>query len=202
MYAAFLDPGPAPAGADVEDADRRLAESFRLARTAMSPERDAAGSGTRPATGDRDAAGRRGAGGMRRIWPGPLWQPALAFAAIAVASVVLVARLLSPGPAGEGVMRDATVPVAAPALEEPVNLADGAVKLSWTRHPDADAYRVRLLGPDLAELGQWEARDTALAIAAADLPQGIAPGSVVGWRVSALRGGGEIAASSIAPQRR
>ena len=81
-----------------------------------------------------------------------------------------------------------------------VRRADGSALLSWRRHGAADAYRVRILSPELLELAVFEAAgDTALQVAGALLtPLAQERGGPLLWDVAPVIDGDALSPS--APQ--
>lgn len=172
LYQRFLDPGAVPAGADLEDARRRMSAAL---------EREM-----------RNEAGERRSlfDALRPLFQ-PVWRPAMGLAG-AAAAVLLIVRLTGGPGAGDGafVLRDrATTSRAVPVLLQPVRQADRAIVLRWASAPDADAYQVILFGTDLREKARYAAADTFLRV---DREQLRALPPSLFWAVAALRGGDEI----------
>jgi hypothetical protein len=127
-------------------------------------------------------------GGGFRAWMRPL--PALAAALVVVAAAVVMwpdrdetSRLrVSDGSA------DVWRLSASPAR-------DGSVTLAWNPIPQADAYEVRIYGPELEELLRLPAADASATVERSALPAELPPGSDLTWRVTSLRGGDETATS-------
>jgi len=188
LYASFLEPGEAPAGADVADAERRLTEALDHARRAEAPA----------------ASPSPAAGGVAPRRARVSWRPAWALAGLLLAGAIVLVRAWSLGPPETGVLRSATRAPGATAtlrLEAPAPLPGGAVRLAWAAQPGADAYEVRVLGPDLALLTRREVAGTSLELGPDDLAA--APvGAVLGWKVTALRAGERLAVSTFGTLRR
>ena len=85
-------------------------------------------------------------------------------------------------------------------LHQTAPLADGAVELSWQGIPDADTYRVKILGTDLRELASFDlAGSTSFRLDPQILADpAFGPGPFA-WLVIALNGGDEIARSRPVP---
>jgi len=195
LYASFVEPVIVPAGADVADAERRLAEAFERAWRAESPD-PVAPRETGPARGAGDSAARRG-------WWAPSWRPAWALAAVLLVGSIVLLRPWDRGPPETGALRGAPGGAGQDALrlEVPVRLDGGGLRLSWAAHPEADAYEVRILGPDLAELMRREVTGASLELGRDELPATPA-GAVLGWKVTALRAGARLATSTTGTLRR
>jgi hypothetical protein len=198
----FLDDRSVPEGVDLEAA-RRLDAAF---------EREQVSERARPAATERAAEPvpiRRSPRGERaaRRWTARWLAPGARLAWAAVAAVVVVGAYTAlrqwPGYRGEDVLRSAPDSTAVAAGErfrllEPRVLSQG-VELSWTSVPGADAYRVVLLNPDLAEVGSLgPLADTTVILTPERRPQGWGPGSAVGWQVEALQAGHRLASSEAA----
>ncbi len=180
-YRCFMA-AEAPAGSDVEDADRRLGALLRRPRPALAaPARTAAP--IRPA---------------RRAL-----RPALALAAVLAAALGLWRVTGGGGPAPDGgrLLRGAGPEAAgAPAPLSVLALPDGRLRLSWRAVEDADAYTVALHAPDLTELVRLPAGTaTSLEVDPAALRAVGPEGGARHWLVVASRGGDEIARSPLRP---
>jgi hypothetical protein len=196
LYADFTQPASLPAEADLADAERRLGASLRTLRGAAqaSPAPDRVPDRLPRATREKQ-------GFLQSLLapfgnPSP-WRLAVAGGGLIVAVALVMIRpwgLGGPDPTGtlrdEGSTRELE-------LKAPSALSDGRIRLAWTPDPEAEAYRVRVLGPDLTEILSRDLTGaTALVIERATLPASIPPGTVLGWNVAVLRGGGEIRRSS------
>jgi hypothetical protein len=179
LYQRFLDPGALPAGANLEDARRRMSAAL---------EREIAG-----ASADVGKAGRRPSffEAIRPFFQ-PVWRPAMGIVGVAAAVLLIVRLTGTPGPGdGSPVLRErATASRAIPVLLQPIHAADHAIVLHWKSAREADAYQVILFGTDLREKARYSAAaDTFLRLAPerlSELPQSLF------WAVAALRGGDEI----------
>ncbi len=188
------------------DPERRHAETCPRCRSlvesylAFAKAEPVTGSGVEHACGVLDASIRKGAErwiptetrtsslSARAPWWHGLLRPAplVAAASIVVASVFLFTSR-TPDP---GVLRD-------DAMEsEPFSLLpsevgeDGSISLSWTAMTGADAYEVRIYGPDLSEVYRHPAAaETSTVIARSLLPADLPPSLDLTWRVYALSGG-------------
>lgn len=200
LFRSFLEPGGQPAGADLQDARRRLSR-------ALAAE-------FRPSATSRNEARRSRF--SPPSWLG--WRPALGLAtAMAVVALVLYFRAgppvphigaLSPTGSGNAVrLRAEPSGPRSPAEIGPVLLpvqagANGSLVLRWTRVPKADAYVVLFHAMNLTEILRLEAGpDTSLAIPPATAARLGARGENVLWSVSARAEGDEIAASAPAAIR-
>jgi len=84
-------------------------------------------------------------------------------------------------------------------LEAP-RATSGAIALSWSAAPGADAYRVIVLGPDLEEVARIDAGASTRAELRRDmLPADLPPGAALSVEVAALRLGDVIATTSTRP---
>ena len=183
LYASFVEPGDVPAGADPDDADRRLAGVIDRVRHEEQ-------GGSRMPAPDRPGRSRRA--------PFILgWRPAWALASVLLLGSVVLIRPWEMRPPDTGALRGNGA--AALALDAP-SFGASAVRLSWSAVPGADAYEVRVLGPDLAELSRREVSGTSVEVPLAEL--GAPSGSVLGWKVTALRAGERLATSSTGTLRR
>lgn len=67
---------------------------------------------------------------------------------------------------------------------------DGSIHLSWTAVPGADAYQVRIYGPNLTEIYRHpEVAETSIVIDRSLLPSDLPPKLDLMWRVYALQAG-------------
>ncbi len=119
--------------------------------------------------------------------------------ALASASAVVVAVVLwsskEPAPPTAILLRG-EVPAIAGAGMSAHRLADGSVRLIWNRHPGAEAYRVRILSPEMTTLAVMDAAgDTTLQVSAATLTglAGTARGPLL-WDVAPVVQGDALAA--------
>ena len=173
---------------------RSLARSYQAFLEAVP----AAGAGVPAARPRLDAAIRRGADtafpaesrarfpmkseGWWRAWMRPL--PALATALVVVAAAVL----LWPRQEPTSTLRLSGQEADAWNLSV-ASADDGSVRLSWNAIAGADAYEVRIYGPELDELVRLPATGTTLAIGRSTLPANLPAGEDLTWVVTALRGG-------------
>lgn len=144
------------------------------------------------------AAGReapvRAARPPRASWSWrPLWQPALAFAGLAL---IAAGWFVSPiGPRGDapGAVRGEVMP------EEPAQrserFTDGGVRFEWTVVPEATRYVVELHSASLTRLASYEAGDATSLIVAADSLPAAARGGGTLFRVVAYAGADRIESS-------
>jgi hypothetical protein len=167
-YQAFLEASPAP-GAGVTEARPRLDAAIRRGADAAFP-------------AQARAPFPMKSGGWWRAWVRPV--PALATALVVVAAAFLF------WPRGEptsllresGQAADAwNLSVAAPT--------DGSVLLSWNEVAGADAYEVRIYGPELDELLRLPSTATSVAVGRSAFPADLPAGADLTWVVTALRGG-------------
>jgi hypothetical protein len=74
--------------------------------------------------------------------------------------------------------------------------------MRWHVVPNADSYRVHLVGADLADLARFgPVPDTRLSLRPDQIPRNLSSGEVIGWEVVALRSGQEIARSPVSALR-
>jgi hypothetical protein len=198
QFRDFMDPADVPAGANADHAERKLAESLSRARHAsgMGIDPQAVGRATTSAPSTR-----RVVPGRARWWD---WlvsggRPAWA-AALAVVVVVLVLRSGQSPPPGEPAMRGQG-DVVEVELRESRALPQGGVRLAWTPVPRAEGYVVRVLDSGLNEIARRAVTgDSSIVLFPSDVPVA-ARGTVLGWKVTALSGGGELATSRVAALR-
>ena len=127
---------------------------------------------------------------LRSLWAAP-WRP-IPLAAAAMIVVVAAVVLFRGGGRDEApVLRGDSGVTAALTLNDPTRLADGSIQFSWSAAAEADAYEVRVYGPDLAELARRPATGTSLVVEAGFLPAG-----ELTWRVVALHDGDVIETSA------
>jgi len=82
-------------------------------------------------------------------------------------------------------------------LNEPEVLEAGEIRLSWTPHPDADAYIVRLISSEFGEINHFEAvTDTAIVLYSKEISPAALPGNKILWTVTAVKHGDEMFDSS------
>ncbi|MCI0451051.1 MAG: hypothetical protein L0Z51_01525 [Candidatus Latescibacteria bacterium] len=131
----------------------------------------------------------------RAPWWRGLLRPAPLFAAATIL-VAAVALFTSRGPQ-ESVLRD-DAPVSHVFAPAPARIdADGNIALSWTPLPTADAYEVRIYGPDLSEVYRHPATaETSAFIPRSTLPADLPASLDLTWRVYALSGGDVIEAAA------
>lgn len=133
----------------------------------------------------------------------PWWTPRRLVPACGAAAILLGGFLLVQDdlrrPGGEPIAREAPAsPLDAGLSPAPARpRADGALELSWSPVPGADAYRVRLLDAGLQELARFDAgARTSLALTAESLRAWSDRATY--WHVQALAAGDPVADS--APQ--
>ena len=127
-------------------------------------------------------------------WRGWL-KPAPLVAAAAVAAIVSVIAWNSRAP-HESTLRDDDGNAAPFALHE-ARVDPESIHLSWTPLPGADGYEVRVYGPDLSEVYRHPATSqTDMTVPRSALPASLPPSLDLTWRVYALSGGDQIAASA------
>jgi len=193
VYREFIeDLSPAP-GSDTRDAAVRLRQAFdeELGR---GPIRE--GAGARPAS--------LRAGWFRSLTMKPAW---------ALGVVLLVAGAYYAGlhyrstREASDLLRSTPPPGAVPdggriELLAPRIVPGGEIEMRWNAVPNADSYRVRLIGADLADLAHFEpVPDTWLSLRPDQIPRNLSSGEVIGWEVVALRAGQEIARSPVSTIR-
>jgi hypothetical protein len=185
LYHEFEHPTALPVEADLADAERRLAESL----AGLASPSAVRGPLARPRPEPRGGLFRGIASVL--FGPGP-WRVALAGGGLLAAALIVFRPWQGANDAG--VLRGSGERV--PALAAAAPLADGRVHLTWSADPDAEAYRVRVLGPDLVPLLSRDVTTTSLDVDRSALTGAVAPGTVLGWNVAVLRGGGEIRRSA------
>ena len=215
-YEEFLRAEPAGSGPRVDAALARLAANLEpdalgaAAGGASFAVGGAAAAGeTPPVRGgeaskgsgshDEQAADEPARGRLLRL-PRP-WRAALA----AAAALLLLVGLDTIVPRREPplVLR-APSPDAPDALvlEPPRALAGGGLELSWRPHPEADAYAVLILAPDLTERARLPVSgEPRLRLDTAPLAELLAGRRTFAWKVVALGGGDELARSAIGTWR-
>lgn len=195
----FRDPTQLPEGADLEDAERRLAAVLEGEIRAKEPmrgtSRRTSGAGQPRPAGENPLA--RFLGGLWR----PSLKPTLGILAASLAAVLVIVSLVDFGgggpdrivPRGEGRLAQAEL-----SLHSPRPLAGGGIRLSWQAAHSAEAYRILLYDADLNELSRLEAgRDTFLIVQPAEIRQVAGAESQILWQVSALHSGDEIIRSPL-----
>jgi hypothetical protein len=175
-YRAFAEPRAAPAGADPDDADARLARALE-AEVLRAPVRS----------------------WWRRLWL-PAIRPVWAVGLLIVA-VVAVHEVRHAGPVVKGptVLRESRGPTSV-ALQpaEPVRLPGGGVALSWSPVAGADRYEVTLHGEDLRETMRLPAGvEASMTLPPETITALTAANPILFWRVTAYRGGDPIACSAM-----
>lgn len=174
----FEKPGPLPEGANLPDAEARLLGAL-----------------------EQELGVRLGAPQVRR--PRGLRSPRfLAFAAAFVATAGLLWSLGTLNKKRETpVLRGPAASSGEWNAQQRAKLeGEGRMVLAWSAAPGATQYTVTFLGEDLHEIAQAQAvGSTTLELDRDALPQGLAPGQSVLWRVTALEGGDELARSAAAP---
>jgi hypothetical protein len=193
-YEAFMSGGDVPDGANVAEAEARLAEALEREIGV-----DIAGSPRRPAP----AAAAGGRMPLLRWLTAPRLRPALVAAVFAIAfSSVWIATRPQQKDAGD-VLRGAPPPAvpgawSAGAASEP--LPDGTLRLCWNPAPTADRYAVVFLAGDLSEIARVnDLVSTQVDLRPDSLPAGLRPGGAVLWRIVAYEGRDELGRSPVAP---
>jgi hypothetical protein len=187
-FRAFMDEARVPPGANPAEAAARLDEFRR--REILGKVLDRPGRG-------RESEKSPFARFLSWHWAAPV-----AAAALVIAIIGAWQLLENRGPAGPEKMllrgEKSGSSALAPLVAE--SAGGGAVTLSWTTLPEADAYEVTVLGSDLSELRTYPVGQGTSARCSWTLPsdeiallhQG--PGGLF-WSVRALRQGDEIARS-------
>jgi hypothetical protein len=192
-YRDFVAPGDVPEGARVHEAEARLAEV--LERELGTP----IGGAPETAPGAPAAApARSGGGGFLSQLFAPRMRPALALAAVVVVAggAWLYTATRQPG---QPILRGGTTagPEGGPVGGATEELANGALRLTWTPSVGAESYTVVFLSPELAEIARvGDIRETHLDLRPGALPAGLTSESQVLWRVVAMRGPDELTRSS------
>lgn len=184
-FRSFMEMEPAPAGADREDARRKLCAAIRH-------ETEHGGGG----------AESRSPASLRRMLS-PAWKPALGLTAAAMLIAILVRAPGDRGQTGEMMLRGAGASAA--AVEAPAATwgADGSVVLQWPTVAGADGYRVLIYNQDLEEIARLEtAREATVILSAERSAAWVPAGEAVFWRVAALSHGDATSLSSPAILRR
>ncbi len=171
-FRSFMEMEPIPAGANREDARRRLDAAIHA--------------GVGPHEG-------RAASHPSTWWQGllrPAWRPALGLAVAVLLTVVLVRGPADRGRLGEMMLRGAGPGAQVTAVPTATWSADGSVALRWPAVAGADGYRVLIYNQDLEEIAQLEAgRESTLTVSAGQLA-GLTPArAALFWRVAALQHG-------------
>ncbi|MGK2962365.1 MAG: hypothetical protein ACSLFK_09505 [Gemmatimonadaceae bacterium] len=104
-------------------------------------------------------------------------------AAAAAAIILLGPERSGTNPAGATHRDPAITATSAPRILSPIDVAEIADSLRWTRTPQADLYRVRIWNHEGTVVWTADTRDTTLT-----LPQIIQPGTSYLWEVSARTG--------------
>jgi hypothetical protein len=199
-YEEFLRAEPAGTGPRVDAALTRLAASIDAAvlggatiLAAPDGGEAAAGGGDAP-DGAAPARGR-----LLRLPRG--WRAVLA----AAAALLLLVGLDTIVPQREPLLvlrAPSPVVPATLALEPPRPLAGGGLELSWQPHPEADAYLVIILAPDLTERARLPVSgEPRLRIEVARLAELLEGRPVFAWKVLALGGGDVLARSAVGTWR-
>ena len=125
---------------------------------------------------------------VREPWWRGLWKSAPVLAGVAVAiAAVFVWTSRAPE---EGVLRDDGRGAQAFSLQAAEVASDGALHLAWTPMTGADAYQVRIYGPDLSEVYRTaNVAETSAVIDRSALPADLPTALDLTWRVYALRQG-------------
>lgn len=178
-FRSFLEMHPLPEGARPADARKRLSRAIRQ-ETSIS----------------QRSRSRPGPWSFLEILRRPRWQAAAGLV-VATGAVVLLLQLTERREEQPILLRGAegTESVEGSVPAHSVQ-ADGAVELRWPSMADADEYQILIAGLDLEEILRVEAGPETQILLAAETVRDLGrPGSVVFWRVSALRGGDRIALS-------
>jgi hypothetical protein len=168
-YQAFLEAAPA-SGAGVSAARPRLDAAIRHGADAAFP-------------AESRAPFPMKSGGWWRAWMRPI--PALATALVVVAAAVM----LWPRDEPTSRLRVSGQSTNAWNLSASAAGTGGSVLLAWNAVTGADAYEVRVYGPELEELLRLSSIGTSLAVGRSEFPANIPPGADLTWVVTALRGG-------------
>ena len=132
----------------------------------------------------------------REPWWRALWKPAPVLAGAAVVIVAAVFFWNSRSPEQSILRDDATQGETFSPQAARVD-ADGTIRLSWTPMPSADAYQVRIYGPDLSEIYRLpETSATSAVVARSALPADLPATLDLTWRVYALSGGDVVEVSA------
>jgi hypothetical protein len=171
-FRSFMEMEPVPAGADREDARRRLSTAIRRE--------------VGPSNG-------RAASHPSIWWQGllrPAWKPALGLAVAAVLAVVLVRGPADRGQPGEMMLRGAGPGAQIAAVPTATWSADGSVVLRWPAVTGADGYRVLIYDQDLEEVACLETHlETTVTVSTGRLAELAPAGAALFWRVAALQHG-------------
>lgn len=196
LYTDFESPASTPREADLADAERRLSASLSALRgRAAEPE------GAREPRRRIQPSRPGPLSGLAGWFTGPRpWRLAVGGALIAAVAVIVI-RPWEPESTPVSTLRAGSAP-ASVRLRAAEVLPDGGVRLAWSADPGAEAYHVRVLGPDLTEiLSRDVVGATELVVDRSMLPARIPPGTVLGWNVGVIRGGGELKRSPTATLR-
>ncbi len=158
----------APTGANVRDADARLAAFIAERVDGIAT----TGASRRP---------------HRRWFEMPTFRFVAAAAVMVVVAGVVAKRMQSPE---QAVLRGD--PRVILTLEAPRTLGDGSIELRWSAIANADAYQVVLLREDLTEV----ARMLASGERELTLTRDAIPAGATHWQVTALREGGVLTESA------
>jgi hypothetical protein len=173
-YQSFMEATAVP-GANVEAARRDLEAAIRRRAAEAFP--------ARVPPSARISFRERWAGLLRPA-------PVAAAAAVVVIAAALLWRASGPEPP---VLRGGEA-AAGFVLEAP-EVSATAIRLAWTEVAGAEAYEVRLFGPDLNEIHRsGPVTATHVELDRSALPS-LTPGTSLTWRVIALRGGDVVATS-------
>lgn len=190
-YAEFRDPGTDFPADDVADAEKRMREALR--RAIEGPVEAGKGPARTPFPGRKERPRL-----VRFLRPAALIAAGLLI--VVVGYRVVEQRGADDGPLVlRGAREEAEAPVASGIeLEQPVTLPDRGVELRWVSHEETGAYRVHLYTAGIEEI--TPARDVTearLVVRPGEIARGLAPGTVLLWRVAALREGDEVALSPL-----
>jgi len=130
----------------------------------------------------------------RASWWSGLFRPAPLMVATAVVAIAAVFVWTSRGPQ-DSTLRDDAAHETLLALQ-PSQVDGHAILLSWAAMEGADAYQVRIYGPDLNEIYRHpDVAGTSVTVDRSELPGDLPPTLDLTWRVYALLGGDVIEVS-------
>jgi hypothetical protein len=129
-------------------------------------------------------------------WRNLFARPAWGWAGLLLICIVAWRIWFHPGrEAAAPVLRGRADSSAVLTTQTPESMTGGHIRLSWSVHPDADAYRIVFLTPIGTEVAERQVTASPCTVAADSL-RALAPKAQrLIWRVAALRGGDEIAQS-------
>ncbi len=189
---SFSDTSDEPAGADFEDADRRLSEAVenRIVRATS-------------ARADRASVQESAPSAIARVFEYLQRSPLRPITAVAVLAIALLGiRMIVNAPhepSRTRTLRGETAPgKQQPVLESPRLLTDGGTRLSWRPVERAQSYRVVFYRADMSEVARWETGpESNLLLNAAKVEALAEAREPLFWGVTALRGRDEIGRSPI-----